>query len=105
KYRKACRWSSDTDFIFAGRNGEAQWTQNYQNRVLTPLGKKAGVKVNFQILRRTVATHAQSLGSAKDIASLLRHTKPDTAALHYTQTQADSVRRTVEKLAKAFERE
>jgi integrase len=83
--------------------GKAQWTQNYQNRVLTPLGKKAGVKVNFQILRRTVATHAQSLGSAKDIASVLRHTRPDTAAIHYTQTQDESVRRTVERLSELIQ--
>jgi integrase len=103
-YRKTCRWKSDTDFIFAGRNGEAQWVQNYQKRVLAPLRKKAGIaKLNFQILRRTVSTHAQGFGSAKDIASILRHTKPDTAALHYTQTQDESVRRTVERLSELIQ--
>jgi integrase len=103
-YRKTCRWKSDTDFIFAGRNGEAQWVQNYQKRVLAPLRKKAGiVKLNFQILRRTVSTHAQGLRSAKDIASILRHTQPDTAALHYTQTQDESVRRTVERLSELIQ--
>lgn len=55
--------------------------------------------VNFQVLRRTVATRAQSMGSPKDIAAVLRHSRPDTAALHYVQQQDQSVRDTVEQLA------
>jgi len=39
-----------------------------------PLAEKLGVpKVNFQILRRTMATQAQSMGSVKDIQAHLRH--------------------------------
>ena len=37
--------------------------KNYRNRVLTPLAEKLGVpKVNFQILRRTMATQARVWG-------------------------------------------
>jgi integrase len=106
EYRRVCRWHADSDYIFAAANGGPRWKEHYNARILRPLAKKAGIaKLNFQIIRRTVATHAQNLGSAKDIASLLRHTKPDTAALHYTQTQDESVRRTVERLAQAFDKE
>ena len=56
-------------------------------------------QVNFQVLRRTVATHAQSLGSAKDIQTLLRHTKVDTSQEQYVQPMQESVRGTVDKLA------
>ena len=41
--------------------------------------------VNFQVLRRTVATHVQGMGSAKDTQTMLRHTKPDTAQISYVQ--------------------
>ena len=37
--------------------------------------------------------------SPKDIAAIMRHRKPDTAAIHYTQQQDESVRGTGEKLA------
>jgi integrase len=108
--------SHEEDYIFATEYGMAWWKENYQHRILNPLkcrafhdGKcfdnggtrcksKATPKVNFQVLRRTVATHAQRLGSPKDIAAILRHTKPDMAALEYTQQQDEGVRSAVEKL-------
>jgi hypothetical protein len=38
-------------------------TGNYRNRVLNPLAEKLELpKLNFQILRRTMATQAQSMG-------------------------------------------
>jgi integrase len=98
-WRTEAPWQKDDDFIFSGEGGFI-WKENYQQRHLNPLAKAAGIpKLNFQMLRRTVATHAQSMGSPKDIAAILRHRKPDTAALHYTQQQDEAVRQTTEKLA------
>ena len=54
---------------------------------------------NFQVLRRTVATHVQGMGSAKDTQTMLCHTKPDTAQISYVQPVEDSVRAAVDKLA------
>jgi hypothetical protein len=54
--------------------------------------------VNIQMLRRTVATHVQGMGSAKDTQTM-RHTKPDTAQINYVQPVEDSVRSAVDKLA------
>ncbi len=45
-------------------------TSNYRSRVLKPLADRLGIpKLNFQVIRRTIATRAQSLGSVKDIQS------------------------------------
>jgi integrase len=93
-------WRKDLCPIFSDSDGGYWWKENYQQRILNPLAQAAGIpKVNFQILRRSTATLAQNLGSPKDIAAILRHRKPDTAALHYTQQQDESVRDTAEKLA------
>jgi integrase len=46
--------------------------------VLKPLADALGIeRLNFQILRRTMATQAQSMGSVKDIQAHLRHSRPD----------------------------
>jgi hypothetical protein len=55
--------------------------------------------VNIQMLRRTLATQVQGMGSAKDTQTMLRHTKPDTAQISYVQPVEDSVRSAVDKLA------
>jgi integrase len=109
--------NGDDDFIFSNSvNGDTIWKENYQHRHLNPLACKAfhdgscakvGIrckgqnvpKVNFQILRRSVATHTQGIGSAKDTQTILRHAKPSTAQEHYVQSMEESVRTTIDKLA------
>jgi integrase len=110
-------WNNDIDFIFHNdSNGDCLWKENWQQRNLnkivcrafhdgecakadTPCKGEGVPKVNFQVLRRTVATHVQGIGSAKDTQTMLRHTKPDTAQEHYVQPVEDSVRSAVDKLA------
>src|SRR5260370_9427643 len=71
-------------------------TGNYRNRVLNPLAERLEIpKVNFQILRRTMGTQAQSMGSVKDIQAHLRHAKADTTANEYMQELPESVKRMV----------
>jgi integrase len=68
-------------------------TGNYRNRILTPLGERLGLpKLNFQVLRRTMATLAQKKGSVKDIQAHLRHAKADTTANEYMQELPESVK-------------
>lgn len=87
-------------FVFPTASGTFWLKENYQRRVLSPLAKEAGIKhLNFQVLRRTVATHAQHLGSPKDIATLMRHRKVETAQQHYIQAIEETVKATGEKLA------
>jgi integrase len=87
---------SPDDFIFPNTRGGFMDTGNYRNRVLTPLAEKLGFpKMNFQIIRRTMATRAQSMGSVKDIQAHLRHAKADTTANEYMQELPESVKKMV----------
>ena len=71
-------------------------TGNYRNRVLNPLAERLDLpKLNFQILRRTMATQAQTMGSVKDIQAHLRHAKADTTANEYMQELPESVKKMV----------
>jgi integrase len=61
-----------------------------------PLRDSLGIpKLNFQVIRRTIATRAQSLGSVKDIQSHLRHSRADTTANEYMQELPESVQQMV----------
>lgn len=42
-------------------------------------------KLNFQVLRRTMATLAQTKGGVKDVQGILGHSKPDLTASVYMQ--------------------
>jgi hypothetical protein len=55
-------------------------------------------KLNFQVLRRTMARLAQGKGSVKDIQAHLRHAKADTTANEYMQELPESVGRMVESM-------
>jgi hypothetical protein len=52
-------------------------------------------KLNFQVIRRTIATRAQSLDSVKDIQSRLRRLRADTKANEYLQELPESVQQIV----------
>ena len=83
-------------FIFPNSRGGFMDTGNYRNRVLNPLAEKLGLpKLNFQVMRRTMATQAQSMGSVKDIQAHLRHAQADTTANEYMQELPESVKRMV----------
>jgi integrase len=103
QWRAEQRPDHPENFIFSHGYDNLIHKENYQQRHLNPLAKAAGIeRVNFQIVRRTVATLSQNLGSPKDIQTILRHKKPDTAQAHYVQAQEASVRATVEALAESL---
>jgi integrase len=83
-------------FMFPNSDGGFMDTSNYRSRVLKPLADSLGIpKLNFQVIRRTIATRAQSLGSVKDIQSHLRHSRADTTANEYMQELPESVQQMV----------
>jgi integrase len=87
-----CPDSSPGAFIFPNADGGFLDVANYRFRVLKPLAEELEIeKLNFQILRRTMATQAQSMGSVKDIQAHLRHSRPDTTAHEYMQALPESV--------------
>ena len=91
-----CKDRSAEAFIFASTEGGCIDTANYRFRVLKPLAEKLGIeKLNFQILRRTMATQAQRMGSVEDIQAHLRHARPDTTAYEHMQEPPKSVQEMV----------
>jgi integrase len=96
RWKLDCKNHSPDAFIFPNADGGFIDTANYRFRVLKPLAEKLGIKkLNFQILRRTMATQAQRMGSVKDIQAHLRHARPDTTAYEYMQELPDSVQEMV----------
>ncbi len=80
QWKLECPDSSADAFIFPNADGGFLDVANYRFRVLKPLAEELEIeKLNFQILRRTMATQAQSMGSVKDIQAHLRH----SAARYY----------------------
>ncbi len=95
-WKRQCPDPSPEAFIFANADGGAIDTANYRSWILRPLAEGLGIpKLNFQVLRRTMATRAQNLGSVKDIQSHLRHSRADTTANEYMQKLPESVQQMV----------
>ena len=98
-WKRNCPDSSSYAFIFPNSERGFIDTGNYRNRVLIPLAEKLGLpKLNFQVLRRTMATLAQKKGSVKDIQAHLRHAKADTTANEYMQELPESVMQMVDSV-------
>jgi integrase len=96
RWKLECNDRSAEAFIFPNADGGFIDTANYRFRGLKPLAEKLGIeKLNFQILRRTMATQAQRMGSVKDIQAHLRHARPDTTAYEYMQELPESVQEMV----------
>jgi len=93
---EAHRKCSPNDPMFHNADGEFMDTSNYRNRVLNPLAESLeSPKLNSQVIRRTIATRAQSLGSVKDIQSHLWHSRADTTTNEYMQELPESVQQMV----------
>jgi integrase len=82
----------------AKRNGFIR-TDNYRARVLRTLAAKLGLaKLNFQVLRRTMATLAQTKGGVKDVQGVLGHSKADTTVNVYMQQIEAGVKSTLDAI-------
>ena len=82
--------------MFPNADGGFLDTSNYRSRVLKPLAESLDIpKLNFQVIRRTIATRTQSLGPVKDIQSHLRHSRADTTANEYMRELPESVQQMV----------
>jgi integrase len=96
QWKLECPGPSPEAFMFPNADGGLIDTSNYRSRILKAFGRRAGdSKLNFQVLRRTIATRAQNLGSVKDIQSHLRHSRADTTANEYMQELPESVQQMV----------
>jgi integrase len=100
KWRAASPDSSPDAFIFPTREGGFQDTDNYRKRVLHSLAERLDLpKLTFQVIRRTVATLAQHLGSVKDVQGLLRHMRAPTTTDKYMQVIPEGVASTLNSIS------
>jgi integrase len=104
--KQECPDASPAAYIFPNsrkRNGAKKngfiRTDNYRARVLKKLAQELGLsKLNFQVLRRTTATLAQTKGSVKDVQGILGHTKADTTVNVYMQQIEEGVKQTLDAI-------
>lgn len=102
-WKQECPDPSPDAFIFPNarkRNGAKKngfiRTDNYRARVLKKLAAVLGLKkLNFQVLRRTIATLAQTKGNVKDVQGILGHAKADTTVNVYMQEIEEGVKQTL----------
>jgi integrase len=105
-WKQECPDPSDDAFIFPNarkRNGATKngfiRTDNYRARVLKKLADQLGLpKLNFQVLRRTMATLAQTKGGVKDVQAVLGHSRADTTLNVYMQPIDEGVRQTLDAI-------
>jgi len=105
-WKRECFDRSPEAFIFPNarkRNGAKTngfiRTDNYRARVLKKLAAKLGLaKLNFQVLRRTMATLAQTKGGIKDVQGVLGHSKADTTVNVYMQPIEAGVKSTLDAI-------
>jgi integrase len=105
-WKQECPDRSPQAFIFPNarkRNGEEKnsfiRTDNYRARVLKKLADDLELpKLNFQVLRRTMATLAQTKGGVKDVQGILGHSKADTTVNVYMQPIEAGVKQTLDAI-------
>ena len=103
EYREQCkREGKDTSpdaFMFPGRFGGPMDSSNYRHRVLHRLAKELGLpKLNFQVIRRTIATLGKNKGHPKDIQGMMRHTRLATTMEIYMQSLEPEVRKAINSI-------
>jgi integrase len=98
EWRTKTPYPEDGEFIFAAEYGGPQWRGEVARRIRELAGSVGIPALDFRMIRRTVATLANGCGSAKDVQTLLRHSRPDMAQIHYVQAQEESTRQAVDRL-------
>ena len=82
------------EFLFPSEVGTVMDHDRYLARRLKPIARNAEIiGLNFQVLRRTVATHLQDHGEVRSAQGLLRHSDPQTTLKHYQKKLDASVMR------------
>src|ERR1017187_5768995 len=93
EWRKQCPDPSPEASIFAAPRGGFMDSSNYRKRVLHKLAQELGLpKLTFQVIRRTIATLAQKMGTVKDVQGILRHSRAGTTTDVYMQEIPEGVR-------------
>jgi integrase len=97
-WRQESKYPEPEHFVFPNRLGGFIDPQNYRKRMKKFREKLELPKLNFQVIRRTIATLGQKKGTPKDIQGLLRHSRLATTTDVYMQEIPESVKATIEAI-------
>lgn len=93
KWREESKPAIERDLMFPSETGTPIYCENWRKRILNAAAKRAGVRVTFQILRRTLAT--LSLASnipLKSVQAQMRHANAQTTLNIYAKVVSDAQR-------------
>jgi integrase len=98
-WKQECPDGSPEAFIFPNRKGGFLDPANYRKRILKKLAKDLNLpNLTFQIIRRTIATLAQTKGTVKSVQGVLRHSRLATTTDVYMQQMPEVVAATVDAI-------
>jgi len=101
QHRARATFRAESDFIFAGANGAARWSESILADHIKPAAIKAGIgPIGWHIFRHTYSTLLHALGTAPAVQKeLLRHANIQTTFNLYTQALTSEKREAVSHVA------
>lgn len=91
-WKQQCAAPTPDKFIFSNSRENFIDADRFRKQLLRKLaGDLQLPKLTFQVIRRTIATRAQTMGSVKDIQGILRHSSASTTADVYMQEISEGV--------------
>ena len=87
-------------FIFSNSRENFIDADRFRKQLLRKLANELKLpKLTFQVIRRTIATRAQTMGSVKDIQGILRHSSASTTADVYMQEISEGVKMALQSIS------
>lgn len=91
-WKQQCPNPSSDTFVFSNSRESFIDADRFRKQLLRKLANELKLsKLTFQVIRRTIATRAQTMGSVKDIQGILRHSSASTTADIYMQEISEGV--------------
>jgi integrase len=95
-WKQQCPNPNSGAFIFSNSREGFIDADRFRKQLLRKLADELQLpKLTFQVIRRTIATLAQTMGSVKDIQGILRHASASTTADVYMQEIPEGIKRTL----------
>jgi len=95
-WKQQCPVPTPNTFIFSNSRENFIDADRFRKQVLHKLADELKLpKLTFQVIRRSIATLAQTMGSVKDIQGILRHSSASTTADIYMQEISEGVQMTL----------